>query len=261
MKPLLGMFDSGVGGLTVLRRVLERHGPVRCVYLGDTARVPYGNRPADEIRLIAAQVVAWLRSQQVSTVAMACNTTNALARDVAEGQAGVPVIGLIGAAAAMVKTRRVGVLATPATVNSSAYRASIEALHPGSMVVEQACPAFVPLIEAGDLHSDDLRRAAQAYLEPLIDASVESIVLGCTHYPLLGPLLRQLLPDSVQLIDPAIGVARQLDAVLGPPQSHCERLNLEGCRFCVTADPDGFAARATPWLGERPVVSLQLLQT
>ena len=262
MKPLLGMFDSGVGGLTVLRRVLERHGPIRCVYLGDTARVPYGNRPADEIRLIAAQVVAWLRSQQVSTVAMACNTTNALARDVAEGQAGVPVIGLIGAAAAMVKTRRVGVLATPATVNSSAYRASIEALHPGSVVVEQACPAFVPLIEAGDLHSDDLRRAAQAYLEPLIDASVESIVLGCTHYPLLGPLLRQLLPDSVQLIDPAIGVARQLDAVLGPPQSHhCERLNLEGCRFCVTADPDGFAARATPWLGERPVVSLQLLQT
>ena len=261
MKPLLGMFDSGVGGLTVLRRVLERHGPIRCVYLGDTARVPYGNRPADEIRLIAAQVVAWLRSQQVSTVAMACNTTNALARDVAEGQAGVPVIGLIGAAAAMVKTRRVGVLATPATVNSSAYRASIEALHPGSVVLEQACPAFVPLIEAGDLHSDDLRRAAQAYLEPLIDASVESIVLGCTHYPLLGPLLRQLLPDSVQLIDPAIGVARQLDAVLGPPQSHCERLNLEGCRFCVTADPDGFAARATPWLGERPVVSLQLLQT
>jgi len=255
------MFDSGVGGLTVLRRVLERHGPVRCVYLGDTARVPYGNRPADEIRLIAAQVVAWLRSQQVSTVAMACNTTNALARDVAEGQAGVPVIGLIGAAAAMVKTRRVGVLATPATVDSSAYRASIEALHPGSVVLEQACPAFVPLIEAGDLHSDDLRRAAQAYLEPLIDASVESIVLGCTHYPLLGPLLRQLLPDSVQLIDPAIGVARQLDAVLGPPQSHCERLNLEGCRFCVTADPDGFAARATPWLGERPVVSLQLLQT
>ena len=262
MKPLLGMFDSGVGGLTVLRRVLERHGPVRCVYLGDTARVPYGNRPADEIRLIAAQVVAWLRSQQVSTVAMACNTTNALARDVAEGQAGVPVIGLIGAAAAMVKTRRVGVLATPATVDSSAYRASIEALHPGSVVVEQACPAFVPLIEAGDLHSDDLRRAAQAYLEPLIAASVESIVLGCTHYPLLDPLLRQLLPDSVQLIDPAIGVARQLDAVLGPPQSHhCDRLNLESCRFCVTADPDGFAARATPWLGQRPVVSLQLLQT
>ena len=96
-QQMLGFFDSGLGGLTVLRRVLERHGSVPCVYLGDTARVPYGNRQPDDIRRIAAEVVGWLRDQQVSTVVMACNTTNALARDVAEGQAGVPVIGLIGA--------------------------------------------------------------------------------------------------------------------------------------------------------------------
>ena len=263
MTPVLGLFDSGVGGLTVLRRVLERHGPVRCIYLGDTARVPYGGRSPEEIRSIAVEVVRWLSRQGVTTVVMACNTTNALARDVAEGQAGVPVIGLIGAAAAMLETRRVGVLATPATVASSAYRASIEALHPGSVVIEQACPAFVPLIEAGEMNSDDLRRAAQAYLEPLLAASVDSIVLGCTHYPLLVPLLRQLLPESVQIIDPAIGVARQLDAVLGPPAriSPAPRpFSLESCRFCVTADPDGFAVRATPWLGQRPAVSLQLLQ-
>jgi glutamate racemase len=154
-------------------------------------------------------------------------------------------------------------LATPATVASSAYRASIEALHPGSVVIEQACPAFVPLIEAGEMNSEDLRRAAQAYLEPLLAASVDSIVLGCTHYPLVVPLLRQLLPESVQIIDPAIGVARQLDAVLGPPTriSPTPRpFSLESCRFCVTADPDAFAMRATPWLGQRPAVSLQLLQ-
>ena len=261
MKPLLGFFDSGVGGLTVLKRVLERHGRVPCVYLGDTARVPYGNRAPAEIRLIAAEVVAWLRAQGVTTVVMACNTTNALARDVAEGQAGCPVIGLIGAAAAMVKTRRVGVLATPATVNSGAYRASIEALKPGSVVLEQSCPSFVPLIETGDLCSDDLRRAATDYLEPLLTASVDSIVLGCTHYPLLVPLLRQLLPESVQLIDPAIGVAHQLDAVLGPPCAPvADCLQLDACCFNVTADPDGFASRATPWLGERPVVKHQLLR-
>ena len=259
----LGFFDSGLGGLTVLRRVLERHGSVPCVYLGDTARVPYGNRQPDDIRRIAAEVVGWLRDQHVTTVGMACNTTNALARDVAEGQAGAPVIGLIGAAAAMVETRRVGVLATPATVASSAYRASIEALHPGSVVIEQACPAFVPLIEAGDMNGEDLRRSAQAYLDPLLAASVETIVLGCTHYPLLVPLLRQLLPRSVQIIDPAIGVARQLDAVLGPPpriSAIPSPFSLESCRFCVTADPDGFAMRATPWLGQRPSVSLELLQ-
>jgi glutamate racemase len=235
---------------------------VQCIYLGDTARVPYGSRSAPEIRLIAAEVVAWLRDQQVSTVVMACNTTNALARDVAEGQAGGPVIGLIGAAAAMVQTHRVGVLATPATVASEDYRSSIEALHPGTLVVEQACPAFVPMIESGDLSSDELRRIAQEYLKPMLTASVESIVLGCTHYPLLVPLLRQLLPASVQLIDPAVGVARQLDAVLGVPKPlFGERLHLDDCRFCVTADPDGFATRATPWLGERPLVRLEVLQS
>ncbi|BEV36396.1 glutamate racemase [Synechococcus sp. M16CYN] len=262
MTPLLGLFDSGIGGLTVLRQVLERHGAVRCIYLGDTARVPYGNKAPSEIRLIAAEVVSWLRNQQVSTMVMACNTTNALARDVAEGQAGGPVIGLIAAAAAMVKTNRVGVLSTSATVASEAYRSSIEALHPGTIVIEQACPDFVPLIESGDLDSDYLRRVAQKYLEPLLRASVESIVLGCTHYPLLIPLLRQLLPTSVQLIDPAVGVARQLDAVLGTPKvSHGEQLHLEDCCFCVTADPEGFATRATRWLGERPFVKLEVLQS
>ena len=252
----LGLFDSGLGGLTVLRSILRRHGSVPIVYLGDTARVPYGSRSPAEIRSIAAEVVAWLRCQQVSTVVMACNTTNALARDVAEGQAGVPVVGLIGAAAAMVRESRVGVLATPATVASGAYRASIEALKPGTLVVQQACPRFVPLIEHGDLFSDELRREAMQYLAPLLEASVEAVILGCTHYPLLEPLLRSLLPPDVRLIDLSVGVARQLDALLGPPGiRHLDHpLSLEGTRLCVTADPEGFARRATPWLGIRPSV-------
>ena len=252
----LGLFDSGLGGLTVLRSILRRHGSVPIVYLGDTARVPYGSRSPAEIRSIAAEVVAWLRCQQVSTVVMACNTTNALARDVAEGQAGVPVVGLIGAAAAMVRESRVGVLATPATVASGAYRASIEALKPGTLVVQQACPRFVPLIEHGDLFSDELRREAMQYLAPLLEASVEAVILGCTHYPLLEPLLRSLLPPDVRLIDPSVGVARQLDALLGPPgiQQLDHPLTLDGTRLCVTADPEGFARRATPWLGIRPSV-------
>ena len=252
----LGLFDSGLGGLTVLRSILRRHGSVPIVYLGDTARVPYGSRSPAEIRSIAAEVVAWLRCQQVSTVVMACNTTNALARDVAEGQAGVPVVGLIGAAAAMVRESRVGVLATPATVASGAYRASIEALKPGTLVVQQACPRFVPLIEHGDLSSDELRREAMQYLAPLLEASVEAVILGCTHYPLLEPLLRSLLPPDVRLIDPSVGVARQLDALLGPPgiRQLDHPLSLEGTRLYVTADPEGFARRATPWLGIRPSV-------
>ena len=261
MTPVLGLFDSGVGGLTVLRRVLERHGSVQCVYLGDTARVPYGTRSVDDIRSIASEVVGWLRDQQVTTVVMACNTTNALARDVAEGQAGVPVVGLIGVASSMVREQRVGVLATPATVASCAYTASIQALHPNTEVVEQACPAFVPLIEAGALGSANLREAARTYLKPLLDRSVQSIVLGCTHYPMLVPLLRQLVPSDVVLIDPAIGVAQQLDAVLGPPlATPPTALPLQRCRLCVTADPAGFADRACSWLGVRPQAQLVHLQ-
>ena len=262
MSSVLGLFDSGVGGLTVLRRVLERHGPVRCIYLGDTARVPYGCRSPEEIRSIAVEVVRWLRQQGVTTVVMACNTTNALARDVAEGQAGVPVIGLIGAASAMVREQRVGVLATAATVASGAYRTSIEALHPGAQVFEQACPDFVPLIEQGDLQCNQLRRAVETYLEPLMVRSVQSVVLGCSHYPLLVPLLREFLPEGVRLIDPALGVTQQLDALLGPPNtSHGGAVALEHCRLCVTADSEGFQDRATPWLGQRPQVELVQLQS
>ena len=263
MSICLGLFDSGVGGLTVLRSILHRHGPVPTVYLGDTARVPYGSRSPADIRSIAAEVVAWLKLQNVSTVVMACNTTNALARDVAEGQAGVPVVGLIGAAAAMVDESRVGVLATPATVASGAYRKSIEALKPGTLVVQQACPNFVPLIESGNLSSHELRQEAMHYLAPLLEASVEAVILGCTHYPLLEPLLRSLLSPDVRLIDPAEGVARQLDALLGTPlPGRPDRpLSLENTRFCVTADPDGFAMRATPWLGSRPLVEAVTLRS
>ena len=258
----LGMFDSGLGGLTVLRRVLERHGSLQVVYLGDTARVPYGSRSAAEIRTIASEVVSWLSQHQISTVVMACNTTNALARDVAEGQAGVPVVGLIGAAAAMVREARVGVLATPATVASGAYRESIEALCPGTLVVQQACPEFVPLIETGDLHSRALHDAATCYLQPLLEASVESVILGCTHYPLLVPLLSRLLPQPIRLIDPAMAVASQLDALLGKPVPGGldHPLALGSTRICVTDDPEGFADRATSWLGQRPRVELVQLQ-
>lgn len=258
----LGLFDSGIGGLTVLRRILERHGAVPVTYLGDTARVPYGSRSPSEIRSIAAEVVAWLRVQEVSTVVMACNTTNALARDVTEGQAGVPVVGLIGAAAALVKESRVGVLATPATVASGAYRESIEALHPGTLVVQQACPDFVPLIETGDLGSDALREAAIRYLQPLLEASVDSVVLGCTHYPLLVPLLANLLPPHMRLIDPAVAVATQLDAFLGQPLpgSQNQPVSLAATHICVTKDAAGFAERATAWLGQRPCVDLVNLQ-
>jgi len=250
---LLGLFDSGVGGLTVLRQVLARRPGQRCLYLGDTARVPYGQRSPEEIRAIAAEVIRWLGRQGVDGVLMACNTTNALAFDVAETLAGVPVLGLIDSAASQLQADRVGVLATPATAASGAYGQSIRAVHPGAEVVEVGCPAFVPLIEAGQLSDPALRQAAQTYLEPLLAARVEVIVLGCTHYPLLQPLLQELLPPGVRLVDPAVAAAARLDGALGPcPDPPAQRL--ERCRFRVTGPAEPFALAATAWLGERPEV-------
>ena len=261
MKPLLGFFDSGVGGFTVLGRILRRHGEVPCVYLADNARAPYGNKSATEIRVIAEEVVHWLKDQKVSTVVTACNTTNSLAFDVVKKVAEVPVLGLIGAAVEMVNQPRVGVLATSATAASGSYRREIQAVYPASIVVEQACPAFVPLIESGRLTSEDLRLAAIDYLQPLLEAGVDEIVLGCTHYPLIEPLLRTLLPNDMRMIDPAVGLARQLDEFVGLPENPChDKVLIGSTRFCVTSRSVGFATMAKHWLGQNPQVEVVSLR-
>jgi glutamate racemase len=265
MSLLLGLFDSGLGGLTVLRQLLARHPDQRFLYLGDTARVPYGQRSTEDIRAIASEVVTWLRAEGVDALLMACNTSHALAFDVAVQEAGVPVYGLIDSVASHLRARRVGVLATPATAASGAYGRAIRDHQQGAVVVEVACPEFVPLIEAGDLRDLRLHHAAQMYLQPLLDARVEAIVLGCTHYPLLGPLLRQLLPDDVVLIDPAVAAVARLKVLLegqgapSPSNSQGEARCLG--RFCVTGCAESFAASATPWLGQRPTVEQVSLQS
>jgi len=266
LSVLVGLFDSGLGGLTVLRQVRTLHPAARCLYLGDTARVPYGQRSTQEIRAIATEVVHWLRLQGVDVLVMACNTSNALALDVAEAEAGVPVLGLIDSVAAEIEAERIGVLATPATAASGAYRRAIQALRPASEVVEIGCPAFVPLIEAGDLEAPELRQAAQAYLRPLLQASVQVVVLGCTHYPLLAPLLAPLLPEGVRLVDPARAAARRLGPLLGPAAEGASRdrpasAGPEPVTYCVTGSAEAFASAAHAWLGEWPLTRSVDLQS
>ena len=256
----LGLFDSGLGGLTVLRRLLSQRPGQPCLYVGDTARVPYGSRDRAEIRNIAAEVVGWLRQQGAEAVVMACNTTNALALDVAQSEAGVPVLGLIDAVARQVQQQRIGVLATEATASSGAYGRALQAQRHGLTVVEMGCPAFVPAVEAHQLDSPELRQAARRYLEPLLDARVEAIVLGCSHYPLLEPMLRDLLPADVELIDPAHALV-DLTLSLFPDQWESSREpDLSACRVVSTGDPIDFAAGSARWLGQRPQVEQISLQ-
>ena len=257
MKNYLGIFDSGIGGISVLKRVLERHGDLPCIYLADTARVPFGNKDPSEIRSIAIELIQWLKEKNVSIVLVACNTTNSLALDVVKRVANVPIFDLISSTTSMITEQRIGVLATPATVASKAYSNFILAERPQTFVLEQSCPEFVPLIESGQFYGPRIKQLAKDYLDPLIRADVQAVILGCSHYPFLAPLLSELLPSHVRLVDPAIGLAFQLDKVLDPPGSmHGFSKLLASTGIYVTDDPFGFAEAATQLLGIRPEVQL-----
>ena len=263
MKIKLGLFDSGIGGLSILRRVIERHGGLECIYLGDLARVPYGSKTSSEIRIIAREVIEWLNKQAVSAVLIGCNTTNSLAFDIVQDCSEAPVFGLIeGAASKMIFENRVGILATPATVGSSAYTKKILEFHPNTFVLEQACPAFVPMIENGQLNSTEIRKIANEYLKPLLEAQVQSIILGCSHYPFLIPYLKELLPANVRLIDPSIAIAEALDPFIQSkkPSPECA-FDFSKTRFCVTSDVIGFRSRTMCWLNKCPEVELVSLRS
>jgi glutamate racemase len=251
----IGIFDSGVGGLTVLRE-LYRHLPYESIlYFGDTARLPYGTRSPGEILQFVREILTWMVQQQVKMVIMACNTSSALALEAVRSEFSLPILGVIlpGARAAVEKGRRIGVIATPATAASNAYRRAILEMDPAVAVWQVGCPAFVPLIEQGRIDDPYTCEVAREYLAPLLQQQIDTLIYGCTHYPLLGPLLRSIVPDSVRLVDPAVHVvasaARELD-LLGlrstrPPLP---------TRFGVSGSPQQFAQLSVQWIGHTPSV-------
>ncbi|WP_310412359.1 glutamate racemase [Chamaesiphon sp. OTE_8_metabat_110] len=258
----IGVFDSGVGGLTVLQEIYRQLPHESVLYFGDTARVPYGTRSAAEILHFTRQTLDWMVSQRVKMAIVACNTSSALALDTVRNEYDLPILGVVlpGARAAARLGRRIGVIATPATVNSNAYLRAIEEANPLAQVWQVACPEFVPLIETNRLAEPYTLAIAKAYLQPLLDRSVDTIVYGCTHYPHLEPILRQFVPMSVQFVNPAIAVvaaaARELN-LLGL-QSH---LLAQPTTFVVSGNPAQFAQLATQWLPTQPSVQQIILPT
>jgi glutamate racemase len=214
----IGIFDSGVGGLTVARAVMERLPGESIVYFGDTARVPYGVKSADTVSRYAAEITKFLLAREVKLLIVACNTMAALALEAITELSPVPVLEVIGTGAklAMSRTRnkRLGVIATPATVQSQAYVQAIKGRDPDSFVASKACPLFVPLVEEGWLDHPVTRLVAQEYLAPLLTQNLDTIVLGCTHYPLLKPLLREVVGLDVALLDSAEAVSEAAANVL-----------------------------------------------
>lgn len=217
----VGLLDSGVGGLTVVRAVLDLLPHETLHYIGDTAHAPYGPRPAHEIRSLAADLADQLLDDGCKAVVIACNSAAAAGADtVIRACTDVPVLEVITPAArralAATRTGRIGVIATVATVAAGAYPRAIRALagSDGPEVVQQACPSFVDFVEHGLTTGRQITGLAQAYLDPLQRAEIDTLVLGCTHYPLLAPVLQQIVGDDVTLVSSAEETARDLAAVL-----------------------------------------------
>jgi glutamate racemase len=233
----IGIWDSGLGGLTVAREVAARLPAERILYFGDTARVPYGSKGEETVRRFARENSAFLLEQEVKLMVVACNTASALALSVLREELPVPVLGVIepGAEAAVAATRSgiVGVIGTPATVASGAYSAALLGLRGGLSVEARACPLFVPLVEEGWLDHAATRLVAEEYLAPLKEAGVDTLVLGCTHYPLLSPLLTELMGDGVRLVDSAEETAK---AVAGLLEAGDGLADGEGALNCFVSD-------------------------
>ena len=251
----IGVFDSGIGGLTVVHEIMRQLPHERVVYVGDTARVPYGPKSPDTVRRYARQITKFLLEQDVKAVVIACNTATAHALDDLRSELEVPVVGVIepGARAAVAASHggHIGVIGTAGTIRSRAYERAILALDPDAHISVRACPLFVPLVEEGWTDHPVTQQVAREYLAPLCAEGISALVLGCTHYPLLKQVLSRALGSRVSLIDSAAETAAEIGRVL-------KRFALEAPesdtapehRFVASDDPKQFLELGQRFLGD-----------
>jgi glutamate racemase len=268
-KPI-GIFDSGIGGLTVLSEIERELPGERFVYFGDTARVPYGTKSRETVTRFSIENTLFLQTLDVKLVVVACHTASSLALATLAERFSIPLVGMIepGArkAAQLTKTGRIGVIGTKATISSGAYEQALKRIDPALKVFSTACPLFVPLVEEGWSKGDVAEAVARFYLEPLKAFDIDTLILGCTHYPLLAGLIGEIMSQVVTIVNPARETAEETRAALS-------RLGLsarqapteEKCRFFVSDEPEHFRQLGEKFFG-RPIgsvvkVSLDSLNT
>ncbi|MCO6465437.1 MAG: glutamate racemase [Bradyrhizobiaceae bacterium] len=263
----IGVFDSGIGGLTVLRQLVAMFPDERFVYLGDTARVPYGNKSADTVQRYSRECADFLLEHNVKLIVIACNTASALAIDNVRSFTDVPIIGMIEPAARHAvqasKTGNIGVIGTRATISSNAYEVAIRQVVTSSQsnagrpwkvptLVSRPCPLFVPLVEEGWTDTEATRMIAEVYLKPLLSQHIDTLVLGCTHYPLIAPLIQSIAP-GVTLIDCGHAAAQAAADVLGQPTTRMTEPSASAIRehvsFYLTDYTPSFQMIAKDFLG------------
>lgn len=238
----IGIFDSGLGGLTVARAVIDLLPHENLIYFGDTARCPYGPRAPEEVRGFALEITDFLVAEGVKLVVVACNSAESTAFYESTGRYDVPIVTVIEpgvkAAVAATRNRRIGVIGTVATVASGAYDRAVERSRANVVLESRACPAFVDFVEAGDTTSEEILATAQEYLQPLKDSGVDTLILGCTHYPLLSGVIQYVMGEGVVLISSAEATANEVYARL-IDLDLIDRSDRDGTRRFITSGREG----------------------
>ncbi|WP_423799251.1 glutamate racemase [Neobacillus sp. SAB-20_R2A] len=253
MKQAIGVIDSGVGGLTVAKEVMRQLPNEKIIYLGDTARCPYGPRSTKEVKRFTWELTHFLLEKNIKMLVIACNTATAAALDDIRRELSIPVLGVInpGARAAIKRTKnyRVGIIGTDGTVKSGAYEKALKSLNSRLFVKSQSCPKFVPLVESGEYDGPIAAKIVDEALQPLLNQNLDTLILGCTHYPLLEPLIKKFMGEKVSVISSGDETAREISAILqykGLLESDEQAPEHE---FYTTGSTWIFSKIASQWLG------------
>lgn len=263
-RKAIGVIDSGVGGLTVAREVIRQLPREQIVYFGDNARCPYGPRTPEEIRSFTNQMIQFVSQFQLKALVIACNTATAVVLEEAKAQAPLPVVGVIepGARAAIMASRtgRIGIIGTETTIRTGAYERALYRINPNLYVVGLACPDFVPLVENQLLNTPEARKIVRETLTPLCYEELDTLILGCTHYPLLAPLIQEVMGDNISIISSAEETARELSTILSMRNLHENSISSCNHRFFTSGDAEVFRQIGEEWLGFEVEVTHQVLE-
>lgn len=255
MQQAIAILDSGVGGLTVAKEVMRQLPREKILYFGDTARAPYGPRPAEEVVRFTREIVDYLLQYHPKMIVIACNTSTAVALNDIRSRVDIPVVGVInpGARAAIGKSKTgvIGVIGTEGTIKSKAYESALKTLSPRLEVISRACPELVPLVEDGNFRSEETYRVVSASLAPIRQGAIDCLILGCTHYPFLADTISEVMGPDVTLISSAEETAREISTILHESNQLAGNDEVPVHQFFCSGEPRKFQMIAQTWLGEQ----------
>ena len=262
MKLKIGIFDSGIGGFTILNSLIKTRKDVEVFYLADTKRIPFGNKNFKEIRSIAKEICTFFEDKNLDALLIACNTTNACALDILENNLKIPCFDLINSVSEIVNQKVIGVLATKTTVKSSYYEKAINSKKDNLKVFQQECPEFVSEIEKEKLNFNKLNYLADLYLRPLLNKNIQELILGCSHYPLIYDFLRKKIDSKIKIIDPSEALIKKFNKSFAIPKTdRYESISYENVEFFVTSEKEDFSKKVKFWLEINKEINLVNLRS